>query len=177
VARKGQAALEFAVDAVNGALDAHADPLVQGNVTHQAIVLLGGVQACCGNELVGTVFVQSGCALCNCTRTPEFFCGFTRMGTCLALLQHLHRQDVPASHAHDGQDQQYALGNAVGPAPQGGNAVGVLCSGSSFRLLGSSRVGCNRCGSGSRYRRGSLRDCGRRNACNSGKRKSDGQRP
>ncbi len=100
--------------------------------TIDGALITAGATSGGGNEMVGAVLVQCGSALRHGARTPGFLGCFTGKGAGLALLQHFDSQDVPATHTHDGQNQQHALGDRVRCAPQSGDAVWIF---GGFRCL------------------------------------------
>src|SRR5664280_2548217 len=142
-----QAVLQAALNIVQAALNVHRNPGVVVDVLGQgALVVLARFQAAVGDEAECGACLQRLGRLCDALRLAETLLRRLRLARELETLVQLGHQDVPASHAHQRQDDERAAGDVIALRPEGVQSVRVI----------DGFLGCRRHGHGCR------RDGGRR---------------
>src|SRR5882724_2915431 len=122
-----QAAVQLAVDLIDGALQRHGDPLVQVDaVGEAAVVMRGGAQAVLGDRAEIIALLQPVDPVLDRGRGPELLLDHARGLLELALVPELGEHHVPGGQRHDQQQDQHGAGDDVAGLPQGSETIRVV---------------------------------------------------
>src|SRR6267154_137076 len=126
-----QAAVQLAVDLIDGALQRHGDPLVQVDAVGEAtVVMRGGAQAVLGDRTEVIALLQPVDPVLDRGCGPELLLDHARGLLELALVPELGEHHVPGGQRHDQQQDQHGAGDDVAGLPQGSETIQVVgCDG------------------------------------------------
>src|SRR6267143_2781358 len=130
-----QAAVQLAVDLIDGALQRHGDPLVQVDAVGEAtVVMRGGAQAVLGDRTEVIALLQPVDPVLDRGRGPELLLDHTRGLLELALVPELGEHHVPGGQRHDQQQDQHGAGDDIAGGPESSETVRVIgcCGGLVF---------------------------------------------